>query len=408
MKKNNIKKNFIWNSIGSTFNACISLFFMIIATRINGVESAGIFTFAYSFACLVQVIAAYSGRPYQVTENNKNIINSDYFWMRFITIIITIITAIGFVLIKQYESFKVTIILLAVLFKITDAVSDYFYSCIQKSGELHIVGKSLLIKAISETALFLIIDYTTKSLPLSLIAIIICNTLICLLYDYRNSKKLGNKITNLRKKPLKELLIKGFPVFAFTILIQYVISAQKYTIDRLMTDEFQTIFGVIVMPAMVLVLVSQFVVLPVLTIISDYIKNKEYDDLNKLTLRVSIYVAVFGLFGVVIAYLIGTQVLSFIYGIPLIDYRIHLAIIIIGSMFYGLSHIISSVMTALRFNMSQLYIYLVTSIVAYFSSNILIISNGLYGAVISYLIVMIVLYVLYISVYLIQKRGLKK
>ena len=40
------KKNFIWNTLGTGLNAFNSLFFMIIATRINGVEKAGVFSIA--------------------------------------------------------------------------------------------------------------------------------------------------------------------------------------------------------------------------------------------------------------------------------------------------------------------------------------------------------------------------
>ena len=34
------KKNFIWNTLGTGFNAFNSLFFMIAVTRINGVDNA--------------------------------------------------------------------------------------------------------------------------------------------------------------------------------------------------------------------------------------------------------------------------------------------------------------------------------------------------------------------------------
>ena len=52
MKKNkNLdKKNVIWNTFGTAINAFNSLFFMIIAVRINGSKLAGIFTYAFSIS----------------------------------------------------------------------------------------------------------------------------------------------------------------------------------------------------------------------------------------------------------------------------------------------------------------------------------------------------------------------
>ena len=49
MKK--ISKNqkiFLWNAFGTSFNSFLSLFFLIIVTRINGIDESGLFSFYYS------------------------------------------------------------------------------------------------------------------------------------------------------------------------------------------------------------------------------------------------------------------------------------------------------------------------------------------------------------------------
>ena len=45
----NLKKNTIWNIVGTTLNAFVSLVLMVAVTRINGINDAGIFTFSFSF-----------------------------------------------------------------------------------------------------------------------------------------------------------------------------------------------------------------------------------------------------------------------------------------------------------------------------------------------------------------------
>ena len=64
----NFKSNFIWNILGTGLNAFNSLFFMICVTRINKTTNAGIFTLAFSTACILNVIGTYAGRVYQVTD----------------------------------------------------------------------------------------------------------------------------------------------------------------------------------------------------------------------------------------------------------------------------------------------------------------------------------------------------
>ena len=115
---NNIKKNFIWNTIGSFTNAMTSLVFLIIVTRINGVDDAGIFTFAFSTACLLYILGLYSGRTYQVTENNEKIFDSDYINTRLFTSSLMIILVIIFSVIKGYSLFKIIVMVLLVIGRI--------------------------------------------------------------------------------------------------------------------------------------------------------------------------------------------------------------------------------------------------------------------------------------------------
>ena len=73
------KKNFIWNTIGSTFNSFTSLLFMIVLTRINGTNQSGIFAFCFSLACLLQIIGKYSGRTLlEIREEDPGYIR----WMK--------------------------------------------------------------------------------------------------------------------------------------------------------------------------------------------------------------------------------------------------------------------------------------------------------------------------------------
>ena len=113
----NTKKNFIWNMIGTTINAFNSLFFMIMATRINGIDDAGIFTFAFSTALLFNIIGVYSGRVYQVTDKTEAT-DKDFIISKFITCFVMLIVSILFVLINNYSFYKSSIILLLCFLKI--------------------------------------------------------------------------------------------------------------------------------------------------------------------------------------------------------------------------------------------------------------------------------------------------
>ena len=236
----------------------------------------------------------------------------------------------------------------------------------------------------------------------------IINIIICYFYDYLNTAKTKFKFEKPNTDKILIILKKGFSVFAFTILIQYLVGAQKYAIDGVLEEEFQTIFGIILMPATVIVLISQFIVQPYLTKVTDLIKDKKYKELNSLVIRMSLYILLFSAAAVVGAYLLGTQVLSLVYGIELVSYRVPLCLILIGASLFALSYVLSSVMMALRFNTGQLVIYIIVSIFTFFESAYLVKSMQIQGASLAYLISMSVLLVLYIGYYLFLKKGLGK
>ena len=240
----NLKKNTIWNIIGTGINAFASLIFMIIVTRINDVNEAGIFTFAFSLATLFNVIGTYAGRIYQVTEK-KDISNNEFLVNRLITCLIMMIIAIGYVILKKYELNKIIIVVLLCIWKMLEAFSDVIYAFLQKNDELYKVGVTLTIKNILGIAVFLVVDLITKNLIISILSFIIVYTLVMIFYDFIQADMRKQIKGRVEKKNVLDIFVKGFPTFCVTFLNIYIINASKYAIDGLMADSYQAIFGIL-------------------------------------------------------------------------------------------------------------------------------------------------------------------
>ena len=254
----NTKKNFLWNTIGSTVNAAISLFFMIAVTRINGSDEAGIFTFAFSTSCLLQVIGLYSGRAYQVTERDKRLSDTDFIYNKIFCCIIMLVCSVLFIVIRGYTLYKATVIILLVIYKLIEAFIESLYAIIQRNNELYKVGISLLIKAILSTVLFILIDLLTQNLLFSILSIIFSYFIVMMFYDIRNVKKTNYKKLKFNKKNVFIIFKLGIWTFLITLLTQYIINASKYSIDSYLNNNSQTIYGIILMPATLVILCGQF------------------------------------------------------------------------------------------------------------------------------------------------------
>lgn len=391
-------KNFIWNSLGTGINSFNSLFFLIIVTRVNDIQTAGIFSIAYATATILYTLAMYSGRLCQVTDIENKIKDKDYIANRALTCIIMLLGATGFLLIKQYTSFKTTIFALLAIFKGLEAFSDILYGVMQKNDILYKSGQSLTLKGFIGIILFLIVDLITRDLRLACLSVIIVNLAILIIYDYfMITRKLIDKNTKVNSKNVISILKSEFFVFVNSFAGIYILNAPKYAIDSYLTEDIQAIYGYIMMPATVMTLFTQFIVMPFLGKLKDMYENKELKQIEQVTFKIKLVVIAFGGFAVLAAFLLGPEFLGLIYGLNLKAYRMNLCVIIASYIFYAISYINLVTLTTIRHTFVQFVIYIISMIIACVGSNVLVgvLNLGINGATFSCTITLAIQFIMY-------------
>ena len=390
-------KNFIWNILGTGFNSFNSLFFLIIVTWVNGVEQAGIYSIAYATALILYTVALYSGRLCQVTDTENKVTDKDYIGNRIFTCIITMVIAIIFaVFIQGYRDIKLWACLLLCFYKVTEALSEIFYGIMQKNDILYKSGQSLTIKSLLGLIVFLIVDIITKNLILSIIASILVNVITIIVFDLVIVKILVDKDEKFNKSNVFRILKTDFFVFANSFAGIYVLNAPKYAIENYGTDELQAMFGYIIMPATVIVLFAQFVFMPFLNKLKNLYAEKKMKEFRKIARNIKLAVVAFGVFAVGAGYLLGPEVLKLIYGVEdLLNYRVHLAVILAAYICYGISYVNLILLTTTRNTFIQFVIYVITMIIAGIGSNVLVSKFLIDGAVMSCLLTLSSQFIMY-------------
>lgn len=396
------KSNLIWNTIGTTLNAFNSLLFAIIVTRINGINDAGIFTYSFATACVLFVIGIYFGRTFQVTDISGKYSDTDYIYNKALTSILMIIIAILFCLIKKYDLYKTTIFVLLCGFKAIEAFSESIYGILQRHERLDQVGKSFAIKAILSISAFLIIDILTKNLVVACVVICLVCFIILVTYDFKNISRLNIIKTKFTIKTNNTLLKVGFFTFMLTFFSQYIINSSRYAIDDLLTNELQTIYGIIIMPATFMGLLGQFIIQPILNKLSNCIKDNNKKELKKLILQIIAIIIGLGIVCLVGSYLFGIPVLEIVYGVELSNYLVPLMIIIAGAILYSIELFASTVLIALRKTFLQAIYYLVIAIISTLIAYFFVEKYSIVGASISYFITM-ALIALILVIYMIKE-----
>lgn len=396
MKKSKLElKNFIWNIVGSTAFGFTSLFFMIIVTRINGLDSAGFFTYCFANACVFWTIAAYSGRTYQITETDKKIKDTDYFYNRITTSIFALVAVTIFCLITKSMAEKFTLSIILTVYRSIEAIIESMQAVAQRNGELYKAGISLFIRTLILVLVFVAVDLITHNLIITGLSLIIVNLLFLFTFDYKNIKNKFSK-SKFDSQINKKLLCLGFSTFLYSFLSIYVSSATKYAINSFTTDEIQAIYGIIIMPASFLSMVSNYLIQPFLTKITSYINDSDIIGVKKLLLKLSLGIIFVGVFALGLCYLVGIPILEFVYSTELTEQKINLIVILIGSIFYSLVILLSSVFIAMRKTFEQLVLLIITAISALIISNQFVKLSGINGASTSYFVVMLIEFILHL------------
>lgn len=383
-EKKVMAKNFIWNTIGTGFNSFNSLFFLILVTRINGIEKAGIFSIAYATATILYTLALYSGRLFQVTDIENKIKDKDYISNRALTCFIMLIFASTYLIIKKYTTFKTLVFVVLIIFRGIEAFTDILYGIMQKNGFLYKAGISLTLKGVVGLILFGMIDFYSKNLVYSGLALIIVNLVFLVIWDYfLVTRKLINKEAKVSFKNVISILKLEFFVFVNSFAGIYILNAPKYAIDGYLTENLQAIYGYIMMPATVMTLFTQFIVMPVLGKLKELFEKKDFISFKKVIFKIKMIVLAFGFFAVLAAFLVGPEFLGLIYGVKLLDYRINLCVIIASYIFYANTYINLVQLTTIRHTFVQFVIYIISMIIAFISSRILVRNFGINGATFS-------------------------
>lgn len=393
MKNNILKKDFIWNTLGSLIHAFNSLFFLMIVTRINGLENSGIFSYAFTISNIFLTVATFGGRNYQITDTKKEFSDNLYKNFRYLTTIISLVLFTLLFLLFKYSTYKYLIIILLIVVRSFESLSDVYFGIFQKNNKLYLVGISLFFKNLLALIAFIITDYLFKNLYISIICWGVINILFLILFDIFKSMKLSNEKFKIEKN-YKEIVSKTFYFFLFNFIYIFIFNIPRYFIDFYLSDELQGIYGIIVMPATMTALLSQFILQPFAVKLSN-LNKININDFKKQTRKIFKYTIFISIVCILLAYLFGIPVLNLIYKLDLNNYKYYLLLVMIGSSFYALNNLLNLIYTIKRKTKYQFIIYAVSTVLSLIIAFFLVSKHSLLGGIISYLLTMFIIFMFY-------------
>lgn len=396
-EKKLLKKNFLWNFVGSTLNGFNSLFFMIIITRINGVNDAGDFTLLFSLACLFYMIGGYAGRTYQVADKSGVNSDDDYLAQRYLTCGLMLAVSLIYCLIMHYDAAHTLLLMSLSLLKAAEAFSDVLYGFMQKKEKLYLAGMSASFKTVLSILVFWIVDLLTHNILIGFLAVIFIWLVILFFFDRPYS--IRNLKPAFHLDSIRRLFRRGFYSFAFLFMGVYLANATKYALDGRTLTSQQAMYGIVLMPATLINLCCLYILQPYINRLANYHADQKYKEFRRTVRRIFVTISILALLALLVASTIGIPVLSLIYGVDLHEYLLSLQLIAVGASMNAAITLLSTALTIMYKTKMQFYLYLLVSLFAFFFSPFMVDRFGINGAALSYLIIMTVQIILFICYY---------
>lgn len=403
---NSQRSSVLWNAVGGMMNAGQAAIILIFISYRLGIKTAGIVTIAYAVANLFLSIGKYGIRNYQVTDVKGDFTFSDYFYSRCITTTIALalfLAYLGYVLtFGGYSSEKACILFEVTFLKLIDACEDVYIGRYQQVGRFDVGAKIMAVRMILSSAAISLSVLAGLGIYLSLLGGILVS-LILDFYFIRHTFSIAKaRILPGNSKKVRQLLKICMPLCIGTTLSIYIGNIPKYMIDAYMSEETQAIFGYIMMPVFVIMLLNQFIYQPMIKELGDLWDSRNFTGFKRSVTKQCRIVAGLTFIVIVGGLLLGLPVLGMMYNVNLSAYKSEFFVLLLGGSFYALAYYLNVPITTIRKQNYIAYGYALATVLSVIFGRQLVVAKGMMGAALLYLSINVFLVIAYTLVLIVS------
>ncbi len=402
------RKNFIWNMIGSTLFAAVSMCLSFVVIRVMGENLGGVFSIAITISQMMQFIAYYETRTFQVTDVNSKYQFGEYKAAKLLLALFMIAASVIYIWVRE-GSFadKALVILLMCVYRMIDGYADLYEGSFQKDGRLDLTGKSQAFRTVLSAGVMVIALCLTKQLVLSIVLAIAAAFAGLFLFDI-HIMRLFHKLTPLfHKEKVWGILKECFPLFLGSFLWTYILSAGRIAIDGNMASNFQSYYQMLFLPVNIVNLCATFVMKPLLPRLAESYSRKEWKEFRGLVGKITAVIAGFTVLCMVLAFFLGIPVLSLLSGCDLQEYREILVFLMLAGGINSLAYFMYYILTVMRNNKGVFTGYVTAAVLTVVISGQMVQRSGIAGAAGSFFITVLYLMLIFLAFIAVELKKQK-
>lgn len=402
-----MKRDVIWNTVGSFLYALASMVLAVFVMRVAGDAAAGIFSIGFStFGQQMFTVSYFGLRSLQITDGGgeqKGVYSfGEYLLHRKLTTALAVCFSVlylgAMVWAGEYSFNKSLTILLLAGYKIVDGYADVYESEFQRQGRLYLTGKSNTFRTVLSVGVFAVSLIAVGNLSAAAGAALMAQLAGWFIFDFMVLNKLPGVDKARAKGQVKKLFRDGGLLFFSVFLDFYIFSSAKYAIDRVLGDSASGYFNFIFMPTSVIYLVANFIIRPYLTDLTVSWQAGKIREFKQKTGRLVKAVGIISIVMVAAACLLGPFALGTLerllgarYQGSLVPYQGPLVMVVFGGGIYALANLMYYVLVILRRQKDIFLVYLTVSLLALWLSPVLVGRFNIPGGAAAYCLLMLLL-----------------
>lgn len=344
-----LKRNVMWNTIGSVFyQGCLWLMTVLVVRLSADYQNSGALAFAMSIGNIYTAIGTYTMRTYQVSDVTGRHATSAYVALRIVTVTGGLVACAVYGIAIAPSPATLLVILAFLLFKADEAFVNVLYGCDQIALRLDYVGISQILRGVLVVTSFSAGMVLTQSLVSALLAVFVCCLLVTLLFDLPRTRGLVDSLRpRISKRECLGLLRECLPSVLGNVVGGLVVSTARQYFGIAYGEEALGIYASVATPCVIIQVLAQNLYTPLLGPIAGKYRHGDCAAARKASVRLMLLVVAVALGTSILLTIVAEPLLTLIYGSSIAPYVNVLPLALIVMTGVALAAVISDLLIVL-------------------------------------------------------------
>lgn len=346
-----IRKNMLWNVIGSVGFIGAQWVMTILIVHLAGYTEAGYLSLGLSLTNVFTNIAYFCIRNFQVSDSWSKYSMDTYVTHRVVMTVLALASYTVFVLLNGYSLYLTVFLILFMVYRVSEAVVDVFHGIDQRSWRLDTAGQSFLMRGIFTLAAFVIVEKVTGNLVITTLIMLVAAYGVILFFDIPHAAKLETFSVRLGKKQwpaLVALTRECLPLFIYAICLNAVVPIPRYFLEKLQGSEVLGFYASVAIPASVIQLLASYVFNTFTGLFSEYREKGQKKEFMALFWKLTAAVCAIVVLAVGGSLLLGEWALTLVFNESIRPYAYLLAPTVVCCGIIAMIWFVGTVLVVLR------------------------------------------------------------